>query len=223
MERFRRMRDATRYSSLFSKGLNLHPVPFFGDLVNARALTLALNPAETEFQKHLWPKELAAPALTERLINYFDLDDAAPHPWFDDCTRALSKLGVSYLSGSAHVDLLSYPTRFLKKLTEDERAAFAKLVAESRTTLQRLLGMCKAPKLVIVIDYQVPAVSAESRQTFDYIEAELPFLAKNINNHGEEPPVFRGGEKGMLNQRILQYRDALRKQLAKGTDLDFAT
>jgi hypothetical protein len=204
-----------QHPNLFSESLNLHPIPFFGNLVNAHVLTLALNPSETEFRTHrVWPRTLDAPSLTGRLVNYFDLAEAEPHHWFDTCAEALSLIGCSYHCNAAHLDLFSYPTKFLKKMAEAERAAFANIVRDSVRSMMCFLRMCKSLKLIIVVDYTIPSQkNAKSCLTFDFICTSQHPLASHIKELGAKPPVFRGGSIGGLIQRIRVNRASLRDHL----------
>jgi hypothetical protein len=49
LEWFREVREQQR--AIFPDQDNLYPIPFFGDIRRAEVLTLALNPANTEFTK----------------------------------------------------------------------------------------------------------------------------------------------------------------------------
>jgi hypothetical protein len=213
MDRFASAR--AKHSKLFSKTLNLHPVPFFGDLVSADVLTLALNPSESEFRRDRgWPPTLDAPSLTGRLVNYFALAEAEPHQWFDTCVKALSLLGRSYHCNAAHLDLLSYPTKFLKYLSQAERSAFANMVCDSVSSMMSFLRMCKSLKLIIVVDYAVPPQqNAKSCLTFDFINTSQHPLASHVKELGAKPPVFRGGDIRGLVQKIRANRAMLRGYL----------
>jgi hypothetical protein len=206
-----------QHPNLFSKMLNLHPIPFFGDLVSADVLTLALNPSETEFRPHRgWPPTLDAPSLTGRLVNYFDLTEAEPHQWFDTCDRSLSLLGRSYQCNAAHLDLLSYPTKFLKHVSQAERTAFADMVRDSVSSMMSFLRACKSLKLIIVVDYAIPPQqNAKSCLTFDFINTGQHPLASFVEELGAKPPIFRGGDIGGLLQRVRANRAMLRDYLKR--------
>src|SRR5439155_16863760 len=97
---------------LFPNGLNSYPIPFFGDIRRAEIVTVALNPAQNEFETgRQWPTNLDATSLTTRLLHYFDLPEPEPHPWFGDLEKALLYIECSYWRNSVHVDLLSFPTK----------------------------------------------------------------------------------------------------------------
>src|SRR6266446_6530833 len=86
-----------RYPDLFPANLNLYPIPFFGNILEAEVVTLALNPAWNEFNvARNWPGSLGARGLTDRLIHYFDLWEAEPHGWFEKWSPALHLLGRSH-------------------------------------------------------------------------------------------------------------------------------
>src|ERR1700722_19730298 len=58
---------------LFRDDIQNHPIPFFGNLINAEVVTIAANPSSTEFVPwRNWGKQrLPADVLTSRLVGYF--------------------------------------------------------------------------------------------------------------------------------------------------------
>jgi hypothetical protein len=220
-ERLRLERDRSRYPSVFPDETPIYPIPFFGNLCKAEVLTMALNPSRKEFIKErTWREYLGDAELTDRLIRYFDLPEAPPHPWFERYNSTLSLLGKCYVCNAAHTDLLSYPTKFYNELTKDDHKNLATLVDESIAALERVLGMCKLLKLVIVIDYQLRNFPEGWTTVFEFIQQRVPILAAHIKNAGNGPPVFRGPPE-TLYRRIHDHRDALREQL-KGSALVFS-
>lgn len=211
-----------RYPDLFPQDVNLYPVPFFGDILRAEILTVALNPAWPEFRpERNWPSGLGARGLADRLVDYFDLWEAAPHPFFERCQPALSLLGRSYQRGVAHIDLLSHPTKFLKDLGGADRAAFADLVNGSTNYLKNVLSFCPIVKLIIIIDFQFPVPTGSTSSTFDFLANQFPPFAKLQIGSGDSPPLFRGGGVADLVQRVGQHRLALRECLQLGRVLEF--
>ncbi len=173
---FQEVREQQR--AIFPEKDNLYPIPFFGDIRCAKVLTLALNPAHTEFCKernwlpNKYPPEETAPWLTERLLDYFNLPIPLPsqHRWFDECEQALRDLDCSYKKNAAHVDLHSLPTKFKNKLGDRETAQVANIIREqSPAKLKTILSHAPHVKLIIVIDYAVPSADCDPMQTFAYI------------------------------------------------------
>lgn len=211
-----------RYPNLFPQDVNLYPVPFFGDIRSAEVLTVALNPAWPEFKSERnWPAGLGARGLADRLVDYFDLWEVEPHPWFERCQPALSLLGRSYQRGAAHIDLLSHPTKFLNQLGGPDWAAFADLVGNSTKHLKNVLGLCPLVKLVIVIDFQFPVPAGGTATTFDFLANQFPPFTQVLAGGGDLPPIFRGGGVPDLPQRVRQHRPALRDCLQHGRLLEF--
>lgn len=103
---------AERYDALMPSDRPPYPIPFFGRLATARILTLGLNPSAKEFAtSRLWPTQMQADTLAERLVGYFDSNDPPPHQWFKEWSNALEGIGSSYRTNAAHIDLSPRATR----------------------------------------------------------------------------------------------------------------
>ena len=83
------------YRNNFKSGLTTFPIPFFGNILTAKVLTIGVNPSADEFVGRNWPDRLDADALTHRLLHYFDLPPG-PHPWFSPWTEAIALLDIDY-------------------------------------------------------------------------------------------------------------------------------
>lgn len=94
------------YASLMRPDRYTHPLPFFGDITNAKVITVGVNPSADEFADgRQWPcLPLNAPALAHRLTRYFDTPET-PHPWFEGWGRALRAIDAAYPQQAAHIDL----------------------------------------------------------------------------------------------------------------------
>lgn len=208
---------------LFPCGDNIYPIPFFGNILQAEVLTLALNPARNEFDNDRnWPTGLDARGLADRLLEYFDLGEAEPHSFFTKCHPALSLLGRSYEHDAAHVDLLPHPTLFRGEMGEQQRMLFAALVASiSEEHLKSVLQFCRGVKLILVIDYDFAMTDGGTTQTFEFLASHIPVLATKLKGHGDLPPIFRGGGIGQLTQRVRDRRRELRDCLQRGSILEF--
>src|SRR5436190_10984722 len=120
LNRFRKFHQDN--PEFFPEQKNLYPIPFFGDIREATVLTLALNPAWTEFRRSRhWLPGLDSCALTTRLLHYFDLPAPPPHRWFRDRREALALLDSSYETNAAHIDLHPLPIKFRQDLTDAQR------------------------------------------------------------------------------------------------------
>jgi len=77
---------------LFRDDVHVHPIPFFGDLINAEVVTIAVNPSSTEFApwRNWGTTRLSATDLASRLIGYFKSTQPRPHAWFCEVEEALS-------------------------------------------------------------------------------------------------------------------------------------
>jgi hypothetical protein len=170
---------------LFPNQNNLYPIPFFGDIRNAKVLTLALNPSWTEFSEgRNWSPGLDINALTTRLIHYFDLPEPNPHPWFEHRRSALELLGCSYKTDAAHIDLHPFPTKFRGALHESQRKTLGHLIAShSKSHLAHLLRLAPKVKLVLVIDYTFSDSAGKTIKTSD-------FIANLKNDLGGNPTFF---------------------------------
>lgn len=99
-----------------------HPIPFFGLIDSATALTVAMNPSADEFRGRGWTATLQAPDLAARLTSYFTSE---PHSWFGPLESPLRALGLRYGSNLAHVDLVCRATRTITTADRDEFLALA--------------------------------------------------------------------------------------------------
>jgi hypothetical protein len=160
---------------LFPGQDNLYPIPFFGDIRKAEVLTLALNPAWTEFSKggryeRHWIPGLDACALTTRLLHYFDLPVPPPHQWFDYRRNAMELLSCSYERNAAHIDLFSFPTKLRNVLNETQRRTVGRLIeTQSKSRLADLLQLASNAKLMLVVDYTFSKSDGATAKTFDFI------------------------------------------------------
>lgn len=136
-----------RFASLYRKNVATHPVPFFGDVCNAKVLTVGVNPSAEEFEGGRWPVKLSPIALTMRLLSYFEEIDARRHGWFDLWEQALAKLNLSYRSGAAHLDL---SPRATVSMGVADPAMFRDMVKEDADWFFRLLPLCNAARCILI-------------------------------------------------------------------------
>jgi hypothetical protein len=137
--------------------LPLHPIPFFGVIDKARAITVGLNPSPTEFtEANRWPQFPYTPYnLTRRLVDYFRLHHTAPHYWFADLQWSLEILHCPYTFAAAHIDASPWTTHapyYLRQNHPHLLPLYNELLADGvQNWLPRTLGFCKdTVKLVII-------------------------------------------------------------------------
>ena len=147
-----------------------HPVPFFGNLESARVITIALNPAITEFlPRRSWNEPLNANDLTFRLVNYFrlaGLNYPPPHSWFSDITEFLYILKCPQKIAAAHVDLCPWTSIAPSRLTGEPSDRFWSLVDEQMETwLARTLAHSRqTAKLIVILGSPNPKKYEKNRQ-----------------------------------------------------------
>jgi hypothetical protein len=118
------------YSDLFDPTLDTIPIPFFGNVLTAKVITVGLNPSDGEIKGRGWPQPVTPTVVYDRLVNYFNNTQFRAYPWFSTWERGLGELGVSYADGTAaHVDLCPWATRPMSALPDHDR--FALLVSQS--------------------------------------------------------------------------------------------
>jgi hypothetical protein len=124
-----------------------HPIPFFGRVEQAAALTVAMNPSAGEFRNRGWPAVLSSEDLAHRLLTYFTNPRTPPHPWFDDSERPLRAIGLRYASNLAHLDLVPRGTRTVAAADGDD---FLQLGEADAWCFFEALDLAAAARLVIL-------------------------------------------------------------------------
>jgi hypothetical protein len=216
LEMFGRLRQ--QHPQLFpepDQAPHLYPIPFFGDIRRAKILTLALNPSWTEFRPaRQWITNLDAPALTTRLLHYFDLPVPPPHRWFNNRRQALEILDCSYDTNVAHIDLHPFPTEFRNGLGETQRTKIGDLIeSKSGAHLMQVLRIASKAKLILVLDYTFSRSDGTLQQTFDFVQSERSPLAKFVVEDGRMPPIFRAEGPVEFEVRIREKAVVLRNYL----------
>jgi hypothetical protein len=215
------------HPGLFPPQDNLYPIPFFGDIRRADVLTLALNPAWTEFrEERYWLPTTQAPAvaptLASRLLHYFDLPVPEQHQWFDNCQKALLYIGCSYERNAAHIDVHPLPTNFVRDLGHQDAEALRVIIDNrSASHLLEVLKLVDRVKLVLVVDYAVPLLHGGGAPTFDFLSNRLTMVAGRIVQNGSMPPILRcPGHRDIANW-VFARRKVLREYLRNAPPLDF--
>lgn len=177
-----------RHQELFNSDLPMIPIPFFGNLLTAKVVTVGLNPSDGELLA--WPQTVDVNVLESRLLHYFDNPEFPPHPWFQPWVEALDELGVSYSAASAvHVDLCPWATRRASSLPEHK---FTQLVLESLATFVRCMQLTSNARLVIM-------AGAVNRKYYinEFLASERGKLNYELSGQ-----VRRGGQAFVGNQRL---------------------
>lgn len=124
------------------------PVPFFGNPVTARVVTIGVNPSSEEFAADRnWPPVHGnnRKAWKTRLKNYFNHSTPA-HEWFDPWRVGLTLLDCSYEAGTAaHFDVSYRPTKAMHKNQSTDPKEFRIMIERDVQWLFKLLLLC--PKL----------------------------------------------------------------------------
>ena len=171
------------FSDLLDPALDTIPISFFGDVLNAKVITVGLNPSDGEIRGRGWHQPISSAEIYERLLNYFNNPQFRSHPWFEAWERALNEIGVSYADGTAaHVDLCPWATRPMSNLPDHDR--FELLVSQSVPWFWRCMQAAANLRLVLMA----------GAVTKKYYLNE--FLAKTRNADGNElvGKVARGGK-----------------------------
>lgn len=186
-----------RSRQLFDDALPTIPIPFFGDISNAKVISIGLNPSDGELRHRGWPNALDVPTLKEKLVQYFRNRETPPHPWFQRWSQGLAELGIEYRTGAAaHVDLCPWATR--PASAQPNQELFTRLVSESVGSFLRCLALASNAKLLLMAG----AVNKKH-----YLNEFL------IEHHGKfdfelTPRVRRVGAAFVGNQR-LRYRGSI--------------
>lgn len=138
-----------KFSDLYRRGVRTAPIPFFGDILSAKILTVGVNPSCGEFIGRCWPESEPTPKYLEsRLRNYFNLKDPPAHPWFATWENALNALEhSSYRTNAAHLDLSPRPTELMSKLPPNR---FLNLISEDVGLFFEALALCPRVKLLLL-------------------------------------------------------------------------
>lgn len=143
------LRIRVAFEDLFDPDLDTVPIPFFGNILSAKVVTVGLNPSDGEIRGRGWPRPINTPTLSARLTQYFGNTRFRPHPWFATWEQALSEIGISYADGTAaHTDLCPWPTRPMSNLPNQDR--FTTLVTQSLPWFWRCVELAANLRLILM-------------------------------------------------------------------------
>ena len=131
--------------------IQTQPIPFFGDIENARVLTVGVNPSATEFDPLRWPDQVPVNELKDRLIDYYELEQVKPDKWFNTWTDALKHLKASYQADAAHLAAhIDLSPRVTKSMGSVDPYDFLTMVKADAKWFFELVQECKAARLMLM-------------------------------------------------------------------------
>ncbi len=164
------------------------PIPFFGNILTARVLTVGVNPSNTEFRKErLWREPLNHLNWQARLLNYFNFPDVPAHPFFETWSICLRSLGLTYCEReAAHIDVSPRPT--IPMLSDGvDKLEFRKMAEHDVKWFFELLSRLPQVQLLLVAG-PIPAANGTKQQLAE-------FIARQAGMHGanwiEDRPLPR--------------------------------
>jgi|ERR1041385_2493736 hypothetical protein len=146
------------------------PIPFFGNVLKARVLTVGVNPSSGEFRRgRQWKRPLKLPGWQERLLSYFNWPEVPAHEWFETWSICLELLSLSYAGGeAAHVDVSPRPT--IPMLDEQtDKGEFRAMVEHDVRWFFQLLGKLQQVQLLLVAG-PIPGENDQNQQLADFIK-----------------------------------------------------
>jgi hypothetical protein len=139
---------AAPYESLLWPGVPWHPIPFTGNVLDARVLTVGVNPSASEFTSGRVPVKKDALGLEQHLVKYFT---RGGHSWFETWSEALRSLGVSYSDGAAHLDLSPRATKSMSSFKDAEGTKlFTQMLEADICKFFELLTHCKSARALLL-------------------------------------------------------------------------
>ncbi len=207
------------------------PIPFFGDVLKARVLTIGVNPSHTEFDKsRKWKTPLTTAVWQRRLLGYFNWPNIPAHEWFETWSICLELLGLNYSGGqAAHIDVSARPTKPMLGSATD-KAEFRNMVEHDVKWFFELLSKLPQVQLLLVAG-PVPMANGKKQQLANFIHEQsgkhgakwvagepLPKLV--TPDHPNGIPIFVcpfeptvDGRYAMVRQ-VYRNRDLLRRLAA---------
>ena len=148
------------------------PIPFFGDLLHARVLTVGVNPSDKEFNPtRRWNEVTSFAQWQTRLLGYFQNDEVRPWIWFETWSICLSLLDLGYAGGgAAHIDVSPRPTiPMLSPTTNSDE--FRNMVECDVKWFFDLLNRLPQVQLLLVAG-PIPRATGRKQQLADFIREQ---------------------------------------------------
>jgi hypothetical protein len=200
---------------LFRNDVQHHPIPFFGNPINAEVVTIAVNPSSTEFAPwRNWGSErLPAGTLASRLVGYFRSTKPKPHPWFAEIEEALNVIGCSYTSNAVHLDLSPRATRSMRSfLRPGKRRDFLTMLKNDVKWLAQIFALIQKPKLVMLIGSVIDERDPRGVGIGDFLSRYASDLWNGILAGLRWPQ--KSCSKALLADRVFRNRGTLLRALA---------
>jgi hypothetical protein len=198
---------------LFRNDVKVHPIPFFGNLINAEVVTIAVNPSSTEFApwRNWGSQRLSADVLTSRLVGYFKSTQPKPHPWFAEIEEALNIIECSYTSNVVHLDISPRATRSMRSfLVADERRAFLTMLENDVKWLAQIFALIQKPKRVMFIGKVIDERDHRGLGIGEFLERHAHHFWSILE--GRRWPRA-SCSKSLLADRVYRKHDVLLKSL----------
>lgn len=161
------------------------PIPFFGDILHARVLTVGVNPSDKEFSPHRRWDEVTNPAQWQtRLFRYFQNSEVRPWIWFETWAMCLTLLDLGYAGGgAAHIDVSPRPTKPMLDPATDA-AEFRNMVEHDVKWFFDLLNRLSQVQLLLVAG-PIPRADGGKQQLADFIREQAGTYGAEWN--GDDP------------------------------------
>lgn len=203
------------------------PIPFFGDVLSARVLTVGVNPSDREFNPTRgWHQVSDLEQWQARLLGYFQNDQVRPWVWFETWSICLALLDLSYISGAAHLDISPRPTTpMLAPVTN--QSEFRRMAEQDVKWFFALLNQLPQVQLLLVAG-PIPRGDGRKQQLAEFIretsslhgarwEEAKPLPRLFTETHPQGLPVFTcqfepevHGLYSMVRQ-VNEHRETLRR------------
>ena len=145
------------------------PIPFFGDVLRARVLTVGVNPSDQEFNSdRRWDAITNPEQWQTRLLNYFRISGVPPWCWFDTWSICLDLIGHAYAAGdAAHIDISPRPTTPMLD-EQTDTTEFRGMVEHDVKWFFQLLDHLPQVQLLLVAG-PIPRANGRKQQLADFI------------------------------------------------------
>jgi len=213
------------YRTLFYEDIPIVPIPFFGDIVNAKIITVGINPSAEELENNGWNSTMTEYDINSRLIRYFK---DSPHEWFETWEKALKEINFSYKTGTAaHIDICPWATKSISIVSkEGGMSLFEKLLVQSLPLFYKVLSQCKNVEYIVLA-----GAATKSKYLNEFLydncvsdcrlllkperKSPAPYINKHIMKIGDKnisalscsvSPSARGNKKEELILKIKENR-----------------
>lgn len=148
------------------------PIPFFGDLIHARVLTVGVNPSDREFNpKRRWNEVNDLDQWQGRLTGYFENKAVPPWIWFETWAICLKLIDLGYAPGeAAHIDISPRPTSPMLAPVTD-KAEFRRMAEHDVRWFFDLLGQLPRIQLLLVAG-PIPRADGTKQQLAAFIREQ---------------------------------------------------